>query len=75
MLQRLGIREPRESAELLTVEEVASLLRVPVTWVYRHADSIGAIRVGKYLRFSWVKVREKLDPQRNDPIANHNART
>jgi excisionase family DNA binding protein len=46
---------------LLMVEEVADLLRVPVSWVYRYADDLGAYRVGKYLRFSWDRVLEALE--------------
>jgi excisionase family DNA binding protein len=45
---------------LLTVEEVASRLRVKRSWVYSHADAIGAFRLGKYLRFSWETVLERL---------------
>ena len=41
---------------LLTVKEVAELLRVPVSWVYdrvrkRSLDRLPAIRLGKYWRF------------------------
>jgi hypothetical protein len=32
---------------LLMVEEVAELLRVPVSRVYRYADELGAYRVAK----------------------------
>jgi hypothetical protein len=46
---------------LLMVEEVAELLRVPVSWVYRYADELGAFHVGKYLRFSWDRVLEGLE--------------
>ena len=45
--------------ELLTVDEVATLLKVPRSWVYEHARSPGTprseclphIKLGKYLRF------------------------
>lgn len=51
---------------LLTVHEVAELLRVPVSWVYsrtrkRTIDRLPGYRIGKYWRFSeteilaWVK--------------------
>jgi len=41
---------------LLTVEEVAELLQVPVSWVYertrrRNLDRIPGFRLGKYWRF------------------------
>ncbi len=43
--------------ELLTVEEVAQLLKVPLSWVYercreRASDPLPHIKLGKYLRFS-----------------------
>ena len=43
--------------ELLTVTEVAKLLKVPVSWVYERArrqgfDQIPHFKLGKYLRFS-----------------------
>lgn len=44
------------SSTLLTVEEMASKLRVPVSWIYSRTrikaeGSIPHVRVGKYLRF------------------------
>jgi hypothetical protein len=45
---------------LLTVQEVAAKLRVKSSWVYFHADILGAYRVGKYLRFSWDSVLHEL---------------
>jgi excisionase family DNA binding protein len=37
---------------LLTVEEVADLLRVPPSWVYANAKSIpGYLKLGRYVRF------------------------
>jgi excisionase family DNA binding protein len=46
----------QERNELLTVKEVAELLRVPVSWVYdrtrkRSLDRLPGIRLGKYWRF------------------------
>ena len=43
--------------ELLTVEEVAQLLKVPASWVYEHcrergSDPLPHVKLGKYLRFS-----------------------
>ena len=51
--------------ELLTVGEVAALLRVPRSWVYDHTRSRGTsrserlphLKVGKYLRFSAQAIR------------------
>jgi excisionase family DNA binding protein len=42
--------------ELLTVEEVAQLLKVPTSWVYERcrecaSDPLPHIQLGKYLRF------------------------
>ena len=49
--------ETRREGQLLTVQEVADLLRVPVSWVYGHTrkrsrERIPGYRVGKYWRFS-----------------------
>jgi hypothetical protein len=48
-------------SDLLTVEELALKLRVKTSWVYTHADALGALRLGKYLRFSWVRVLKHLE--------------
>ena len=48
------------STEILTVTEVAQRLRVAPSWVYGHADLLGAYRLGKYLRFDWKRVLERL---------------
>ena len=47
-------------SDLLTVPEIAERLRVKASWVYGHADELGAFRLGKYLRFSWARVLERL---------------
>ncbi len=52
--------EDRERGHLLTVDEVAVRLCVSRNWVYNHASAIGAYRLGKYLRFSWPRVLERL---------------
>ncbi|MGC2766604.1 MAG: hypothetical protein WB607_13955 [Candidatus Acidiferrum sp.] len=49
------------SAELLTVAEVAARLRVNNSWVYAHANDLGVLHVGKYLRFRWDLVLERLE--------------
>ena len=36
---------------LLTVEEVAHVLRVPRSWVYSHLEMLPTIRLGRYVRF------------------------
>ncbi len=69
---------PQSTQELLTVEDLATRLRVPRSWVYSHSKDLGAYRLGKYLRFSWARVLERLEHlatvnhqlgrQANDPI-------
>ena len=41
---------------ILTVEQVAELLKVPTSWVYKHTkrrapDRLPHIKLGKYVRF------------------------
>jgi len=58
-----------ESHEILTVSEVAERLRVGPKWVYTHADFLGGSKMGKYVRFKWSTVLEKLfaGPQVESP--------
>lgn len=54
---------------LLTVKEVAELLRVPVSWVYdrtrkRSIDRLPGIRLGKYWRFRQDEVLAWVESQR-----------
>ncbi len=42
--------------ELLNVDDVAALLRVPPSWVYEHKHSIPHVKLGKYLRFRLSEV-------------------
>jgi excisionase family DNA binding protein len=60
--------ERRESNRLLTLEEVASLLHVPVSWVYgrmrkKSLERLPAYRLGKYWRFHELEVLEWLSRQ------------
>lgn len=60
---------------LLTVSEVAELLKVPVSWVYdrtrkRGLDRIPGFRLGKYWRFDAAEVRVWLERQRSGGQAN-----
>jgi hypothetical protein len=63
----LGVETRKEapatinSTELLTVAELAQRLRVAPSWVYGHADLLGAYRLGKYLRFTWSRVLERIE--------------
>lgn len=50
-----------DTDEILTVSEIAERLRVPNSWVYGHADLLGAYRLGKYLRFSWKRALKCLE--------------
>jgi hypothetical protein len=51
--------------ELLTVAQVASRLQLKPSWVYAHTEDLGAIHVGKYLRFRWDRVLERLEQSPN----------
>ena len=47
---------------LLTVTDLAGMLRVPVSWVYEHVrlrgrERIPHLKLGKYLRFQEAEVR------------------
>lgn len=55
--------------QLLTVQELAKLLKVPVSWVYGHTrkrseDRIPAFRLGKYWRFRESDVLAWLEHRR-----------
>ena len=59
----------QERNELLTVKEVAELLRVPVSWVYdrtrkRSLDRLPGVRLGKYWRFRQGEVLAWVESQR-----------
>lgn len=66
-----GLREWSDGDlhELLTVDEVAALLKVSRGWVYEHTRSRGMprserlphIKIGKYVRFEARAVRAFLD--------------
>lgn len=67
---KLGVVRPGpaaclEPSDLLTPEELAARLKVPKSWVFeqtrerakvRNKTPLPCIRLGKYLRFSWVQV-------------------
>jgi len=61
--------------DLLTVQEVADILKVPVSWVYertrrRGLDRIPGFRLGKYWRFREADVLAWLDRQRTGKYTN-----
>lgn len=56
-----------EPGDLLTPDELAQRLKVSKSWVFeqsrqrakvRNKNPLPCIRLGKYLRFSWVRVCE-----------------
>ena len=56
--------------DLLTVQEVAKKLRVPVSWVYertrrRGIEKMPHLKLGKYLRFRYSEIHEWINKQRN----------
>jgi excisionase family DNA binding protein len=58
-----------QADELMTVSEVAALLKVPVSWVYEHTrrrgnECIPHVKLGKYLRFSAADVKAWLEQLR-----------
>jgi len=59
----------REQNRLLTIEEVASLLHVPVSWVYgrmrkRSLERLPGYRLGKYWRFRENEIHSWVEDQR-----------
>jgi len=64
----------REGSRLLTVHEVATMLQVPVSWVYgrmrkRSVERLPGYRLGKYWRFRQDEVLAWIESQRRDPHA------
>jgi excisionase family DNA binding protein len=58
-----------EQGTLLTVRDVAEILKVPVSWVYEHTRGncngrLPYIKVGKYLRFLDSDISRYLDQKR-----------
>jgi excisionase family DNA binding protein len=57
------------SADLLTVQETADLLKVSVSWVYEHVrpdaeDRLPVVKLGKYLRFDRRDLHAFIDAKR-----------
>ncbi len=55
--------------ELLTVDDIAAMLKVPKSWVYertrrRGKDRLPFLKLGKYVRFEADAVRAYLERQR-----------
>ncbi|PYV29735.1 MAG: hypothetical protein DMG09_29240 [Acidobacteria bacterium] len=54
---------------ILTVQEVAAILKVPNSWIYDHVrpgcrDPLPFFKMGKYLRFSAADLQVYLDARR-----------
>jgi excisionase family DNA binding protein len=72
-----GLGEASEMHELLTVDEVATLLKVSRSWVYEHTRLRGGtrverlpfIKIGKYTRFDPRSVHEFL--RRRSKVASN----
>ena len=63
--------DTRREGQLLTVQEVAELLRVPVSWVYgrtrkRSSERLPGYRLGKYWRFRANEVLAWVATQKSD---------
>ena len=54
-----------QNSELLTLDELAGILKVPRSWIYAHTRAksrtrLPYLKIGKYLRFYESEVREFL---------------
>ena len=61
---------------LLTVREVAEILKVPTTWVYEHArpscaNPLPFLKVGKYLRFIATDIMTYVRDSRDSAAPQH----
>jgi excisionase family DNA binding protein len=71
VLARAASAGGNSMGRLLSVEEVASLLKVPRKWVYRRVglrppDGIPYLKVGKYLRFRESDLRDYVERLRRN---------
>jgi excisionase family DNA binding protein len=53
-----------EAQILLTVEELAEILRVPKSWIYSHQDQLPTVRLGRYVRFKRSEIESFLEQQK-----------
>lgn len=66
---RVSSAEDATDDDLLTVEDVARLMKVPMSWVYEHSrqdgiDRLPCIKLGKYLRFRLSDLRNYIESKR-----------
>jgi excisionase family DNA binding protein len=64
-----GATVERDNEKLLTIQQVAELLHVPVSWVYgrtrKHSiERLPGIRLGKYWRFREEEIHAWVESQR-----------
>lgn len=66
-------RQAIEPADILTPEQLASRLQLPLSFIYeksrasgKHGNPLPVLRCGRYLRFSWTEVCAWLR-ERNKP--------
>jgi excisionase family DNA binding protein len=64
-----GATVERDNERLLTIQQVADLLHVPVSWVYgrtrrRSTERLPGIRLGKYWRFREEEIHAWVESQR-----------
>jgi excisionase family DNA binding protein len=67
--KRNGATVERDHERLLTIQQVAELLHVPVSWVYgrtrkRSTERLPGIRLGKYWRFREEEIHAWVESQR-----------
>jgi len=65
----VALSAPSDSHALLSIQDVAEMLKLPVSWVYertrrRGSDRIPGYRLGKYWRFRRDEVLAWLERQR-----------
>lgn len=54
-------RQEQASNRLLTAQEAAAMLNVPVRWVHRHTKRLPHRRLGRYVRFPEKTLREWIE--------------
>ena len=64
-----AVSDAQKLEQLLTVEELADLLKVPPTWIYsrtraRSVNRLPGLRLGKYWRFREADIVTWLERQR-----------
>jgi hypothetical protein len=65
---------PLEASDILTPEQLATRLQLPLSWVYKKSAESGmpVLHCGRYLRFAWPEVCAWL--RNNSPIPKSSPR-